>query len=146
MDTAAGVMSASDARVDAVLQGDVGTLDAIVDDFYGGDAGKVRDAGDDANEGKEGRVASMIERARGRARREDDARVKGTMDGFPARRGRDAARAGRDATTTRDRAKSDRWSRVGTIGSVSRSRASAMVKRYRRHEGLTKTKTRAFLF
>ena len=91
MDTAAGVMSASDARVDAVLQGDVGTLDAIVDDFYGGDAGKVRDAGDDANEGKEGRVASMIERARGRARREDDARVKGTMDGFPARRGRDAA-------------------------------------------------------
>ena len=78
MDTAAGVMSASDARVDAVLQGDVGTLDAIVDDFYGGDAGKVRDAGDDANEGKEGRVASMIERARGRARREDDARVKTT--------------------------------------------------------------------
>ncbi len=139
MDTAAGVMSASDARVDAVLQGDVGTLDAIVDDFYGGDAGKVRDAGDDANEGGEGRVASMIERARGTARRGDDARVKWTMDGFPARRGR-------DATTTRDRAKSDGWSRVGTIGSVSRSRARAMVKRYRRHEGLTKTKTRAFVF
>ena len=101
MDTAAGVMSASDARVDAVLQGDVGTLDAIVDDFYGGDAGKVRDAGDDANEGKEERVASMIERARGTARREDDARVKGTMDGFPARRGRDDARAGEETRRRR---------------------------------------------
>ena len=74
MDTAAGVMSASDARVDAVLQGDVGTLDAIVDDFYGGDAGKVRDAGEDANEANEGRGASMIERARGTTRRGDDAR------------------------------------------------------------------------
>ena len=87
MDIAAGVMSASDARVDAVLQGDVGTLDAIVDDFYGGDAGKVRDAGDDANEGGEGRVASMIERARGTARRGDDARVKWTMEETRRRRG-----------------------------------------------------------
>ncbi len=139
-------MSASDARVDAVLQGDVGTLDAIVDDFYGGDAGKVRDAGEDANEANEGRVASMIERARGTTRRGDDARVKETMDGFPARRGRDGARGGRDATTTRDRAKSDRSSCVGTIGIVSRSRPRAMVERYRQHEGLTKTKTRAFLF
>ena len=121
-------------------------MDAIVDDFYGGDAGKVRDAGEDANEANEGRVASMIERARGTTRRGDDARVKETMDGFPARRGRDGARGGRAATTTRDRAKSDRWSRVGTIGIVSRSRARAMVERYRRHEGLTKTKTRAFLF
>ena len=63
--------------------------------------GLKADPGDDANEGGEGRVASMIERARGTARRGDDARVKWTMDGFPARRGRDAARGGRDATTTR---------------------------------------------
>jgi len=90
-------MSANDARVDAVLRGDVGTLDAIVDDFYGGDAGKVRDATETrARSPARGWRGMVVARERRRARSPTrDARDGDDARDRRGRRGRDAARGER---------------------------------------------------
>ena len=110
-------MSANDARVDAVLRGDVGTLDAIVDDFYGGDAGKVRDATETravtgagmAWDGRRARVTMRAPDDARRARRGRCARTSGKEGKRRGTRGKEApTRAPDDARSVVGRA-SDRW-------------------------------------